>query len=68
MNIQDKVSVRLTQQGHLLYDTFHFRKFQSPAPNLEIYEFKLIELMKIFGPFLFEGSKPIFINDEINLV
>lgn len=66
MNINDIVMVKLTKEGFSIYDAWHFRRYQINAPESFAHEFKLRELMQIFGPCLFTGSKQLFIDDEVS--
>ncbi len=74
-NINDKAIVRLTEAGvnvlkeHLLIFTppSHISKtFLDYQTNFD-YEFHIWELMNIFGPKCFVGSKQIFIDNEIKI-
>lgn len=65
MKLSDIVSVRLTERGYEIYNTFCFRRFQANAPELESYEFSLEVLMQIFGSHMFEGCLPLFIDDTV---
>lgn len=67
-NIQDKVQIQLTEEGYKIFNQFFFRKYQTPAPKVDFYTLKLVELMQIFGPYLFEGKPAVFVNNEIKII
>lgn len=67
MKLDDIVSVRLTDRGYEIYNTFCFRRYQTNAPELDSYEFSLEVLMQIFGSHMFEDCLPLFMDDEINV-
>ena len=74
ININDKVSVRLTPHGHeVLHSYCHtsntpvsLLKFIVMDSNDE-YVFQLWELMGIFGPEMYMGNKQVFKKNEIIL-
>ena len=69
MNIQDYVSVKLTDKGYKIYDAFHQKFNGLHAPLFSAYRFTLKELMQIFGPHLFEpNTLQIFENNEVKIV
>ena len=67
MKLNDIVTVRLTERGYEIYSAFCFRRYQINATEQYSYEFKLGELMQIFGSHMFEDCLPLFIEDEVNV-
>lgn len=70
MNINDKVSVKLTKHGFNLFlrlDIYgNMYKYNYDAINNEL-TLELWYLMNLFGKYIYNGSKQIFEDNEITI-
>lgn len=65
MKLNDFVEVKLTTEGYAIYNNYCYRRYQISAPELPVFVFTLMNLMQIFGPHVYDGSKEIFENNEV---
>jgi hypothetical protein len=66
LNVNDTVSVRLTDAGKKIFDAYYGGKLQTP-PVSERIKFPLWELMQIFGKHIHLGACPFFDGNDIEL-
>lgn len=72
MNLNDKVSVKLTKYGKRVLDEYRTTlekdsglEFKHLQPKEGIYSSELWDIMHIFGKYMYLGANQLFVDNEI---
>ena len=70
MNVNDQVSVTLTEEGLRLWDEYHdgYPALQARAREEGGLKTEVWKLMQVFGPHVRMGGPNHFVNNEIKIV